>query len=168
MQTVTSSSRNRHWVILVAACSLPVAMADEAPTPEVLPPSAAAKAEVTKPEPPSNTDGRCDQCGGCKGVRKVCVAKPVVREKTKICWSAKEEPQCIPGRSIHCGTRCERDECGCYEVDIWQPTCARVITKVSPVKREVTRIIPGVEWTVEERCGVCRAGGSPEPACDAR
>ena len=127
----------------------------------------AAEEATPKAAPPSNTDGRCDHCGSCTGVRKVCVPKDVVREKKTVCWSSKEVPHCIPGRSIHCGTRCESDECGCYKVDIWQPTCARVISKTEPVKREVTRKIPGIEWNVEERCAGCRGQLRSEPACDA-
>jgi hypothetical protein len=130
--------------------------------------AAASPADEAKLKPPFNTDGCCDHCGSSCGVRKQCVAKPVVRETTTICWSAKEEPHCIPGRSIDCGSRCERDECGCYKVDLWQPTCGRVITKTVPVKREVKRKVPGFEWTVEERCRACRSHSPTEPACEAR
>lgn len=131
-------------------------------------PATAASKPKAKTEPPSNTDGRCDRCGSCRGVRKVCMAKPVEREKTKVCWSSKEEVQCIPGRSIFCGKQCGKDECGCFALDIWKPTCARVITKTVPVKREVTRKVPGFEWTVEERCCDCRKPSAEEPACGVR
>jgi hypothetical protein len=103
-------------------------------------------------------DGRCDHCGSCTGVRRQCVVKEVVREKKKVCWDAECVPHCIPGPSEHCGTACGRDECGCYTYDLWKPTCARVAMKTVPVRREVTRKVPGLEWTVEERCDACRRG----------
>ena len=175
-------TRRRRIAALVAALRLPLPAAWSAAEPEVVPPPrakseqgrgdeaappVAAATSATAPAKtasPSNTDSRCDRCGSCKGVRRICLPKPVVREKTKVCWSAKEELQCIPGQSIPCGTRCGRDECGCYEVDLWKPTCARVITKTVPVKREVTRKVPGFEWTVEERCCDCRQASGREQA----
>ena len=119
-------------------------------------------------ETSSLPDGRCDHCGCGNGVRKVCVAKPVVREKKKVCWEAVCVPHCIPGKSEHCGTCKGTDECGCYEYDVWKPTCARVATKTVPVKREVTRKVPGIEWTVEEQCATCRQRLAGEPACESR
>ena len=83
------------------------------------PPGTAATATAT----PKLPDGCCDHCGSCAGVRRECVVKPVVREKKKVCWDATSVPHCIPGRSVFCGTCRGRDECGCYEYDVWKPTC---------------------------------------------
>ena len=54
------------------------------------------KADAKKKEAPPPV-GRCDQCGGCEGVRKVCVAKMIEKEIKKVCWDAKGEDFCIPG-----------------------------------------------------------------------
>jgi hypothetical protein len=81
------------------------------------------------------------------------------KEVTKVCWDYRCEQVCIPGRSIFCGTRCQRDDCGCWACWLWKPTCAEVITRHVPVKKEVQRKVPAVEWTVEERCCQCRHDG---------
>jgi hypothetical protein len=112
-------------------------------------------------------DGRCDQCGGCAGVLKVCVPKPKEREIKKTCWSYKCEDFCIPGPSEYCGRKCGKDECGSWSYDIWKATCAAVRTKKVPVKTEVIRKVPGVEWKPEERCASCRGQGRGERSCAA-
>lgn len=127
--------------------------------------TAQSKAPADSPTLP---DGRCDHCGGCAGIRRECVVKQVVREKKKVCWEAECVPHCIPGPSVHCGTHSGSDECGCYKYDVWQPTCARVASKTVPKKREVTRKVPGFEWSVEERCAACRQRLATEPACEAK
>jgi hypothetical protein len=120
------------------------------------------KAESEKPTLP---DGCCDHCGSRAGVRRACVVKEVVREKKKVCWDAECEPHCIPGPSVYCGTCSGKDECGCYEYDIWKPTCGRVVTKTVPKKTVVVRKVPGFEWAVEERCASCRQRLAGDPGC---
>jgi len=110
-------------------------------------------------------DGRCDLCGSCACVRTVCVPTPKEREIKKTCWSYKCEDVCIPGPSEYCGRKCGKpDECGCWTYDVWKPTCAEVRTKKVPVKTEVTRKVPGVEWKPEERCKACRCRKPDEVA----
>jgi hypothetical protein len=123
----------------------------------------AAAAEVpggpeAKPGPIDSDDGRCDACGSCVRVRKVCVPKPKEREITKVCWSSRCEDFCIPGPSAACGTKCQKDTCGWWWYDLWTPTWATIHTRKVPVKTVVTRKVPGFEWKPEERCAACRAG----------
>lgn len=109
-------------------------------------------------------DGRCDRCGGCTHVRPTCVHRLTQKKVTKVCWDYRCEQICIPGPSIARGADSHRDDCGCWTCWLWKPTCAEVITRRVPVKREVERTVPAVEWTVEERCSRCRhdpAAGSP-------
>lgn len=113
------------------------------------------KADAKKKEAPP-PDGRCDQCGSCEGVRKVCVAKMIEKEIKKVCWDSKCEDFCIPGPSLWCGKACKKDECGCWTHDLWKPTCGEVKTRVVPVRKETKRKVPAVEWKVEERCACCR------------
>ena len=105
---------------------------------------------------PDHRDGHCDRCGSCQCIRRVPVSKPAMIEKTKVCWDAKCEDVVVPGPSCLCGKHHGRDDCGCFWYQLWKPTWAKVITKTVPVKREVTRKVPGFEWTVEERCCHCR------------
>jgi hypothetical protein len=112
-------------------------------------------ADATKKEAPP-PDGRCDQCGGCEGVRKVCVPKMTEKEIKKVCWDAKCEDFCIPGPSVWCGKACKKDDCGCWTHELWKPTCGEVKTRVVPVRKETKRKVPAVEWKVEERCACCR------------
>ncbi len=105
---------------------------------------------------PDNRDGHCDHCGSCQQIRRVPVPKPVTIEKTKVCWEVKHEDVILPGPSCLCGKHHGRDDCGCFWYQLWKPTCAKVITKTVPVKREMIREVPGFEWTVEERCCHCR------------
>jgi hypothetical protein len=144
------------------------APADDAEAPGSNAVAAAGAASPADAQKPARPDGRCDHCGSCVGVCRVCTVKQVTRKKTKICWDVRRVPHCIPGPSVHCGTRCGRDECGCYTYDVWKPSCGRVITKTEPVKREVTREMPGYEWTVEERCQACRRAASPASGCTSR
>lgn len=130
-----------------------------APAPEEVPavPQVPAKApQPAKDDAAPPPDGHCDRCGSCRSVRTVCVPVPVEREKVKVCWSYRCEEICIPGPSIFCGKSCECDECGPWWKQWWKPTCAHTITKRVPVKREVTRKVPGFEWKVQERCCQCR------------
>ena len=155
----------------------------QAPAPLPLPKSAAAKDSAApkadtakddtkdgkkeaKKEEPAAPDGKCDKCGGCVCVRKVCVPKPKEKEISKICWSYKCEEFCVPGRSEYCGKKCGKDECGCWSYDVWKPTCAEVRTKNVPVKTEVKRKVPSYEWKLEERCSACRHKPHSEQACD--
>lgn len=155
-----------------AQAPAPVAPSPAAPDrdSDVGPASTAADATGSAPdtEDALRRDGRCDRCGCGNGVRRVCVPTPVEREKTKVCWSHRCEEICIPGPSRYLGKTCEHDACGSWWKEWWAPTCARVIRRHVPVKREVTRKVPGVEWTIEERCGRCRhlgaAAGEPTGA----
>jgi hypothetical protein len=113
------------------------------------------KADAKKKEAPP-PDGRCDQCGSCECVRKVCVPKMTEKEIKKVCWDAKCEDFCIPGPSVWCGKACKKDDCGCWTHHLWKPTCAEVKTRVVPVRKETKRKVPAVEWKVEERCACCR------------
>jgi hypothetical protein len=106
-------------------------------------------------------DGRCDRCGGCDRVGTICVKKMTEREITKVCWDFRSEQVVIPGPSMFCGTRHHHDDCGCWTCRIWRPTCAEVITRRVPVKKEVQRKVPAVEWSVEERCWDCRHDRAP-------
>ena len=131
------------------------------------PKEAAPKEADTAKKPVDSNDGRCDVCGGCVCVRKVCAPKPKEREIKKVCWSYKCEDFCIPGPSEYCGTKCGKDECGCWWYEVWKPTCAEIRTKKVPVKTEVKRMVPGVEWTPEERCSTCRGKGPIDSSCTA-
>ncbi len=115
----------------------------------------AACAVATDADTPAR-DGCCDRCGGAAHVSPMCVKTLTEKEVTKVCWGYRSEEICIPGPSIFCGTRHHRDDCGCWTCWLWKPTCAEIITKRVPVKKEVTRKIPAVEWKVEERCCACR------------
>lgn len=125
------------------------------------------KAETKKKEPPP-PDGRCDLCGSCECVRKVCVPKMIEKEIKKVCWDAKCEDFCVPGPSVWCGKVCKTDECGCWTHDLWKPTCGEVRTRVIPVRKETKRKVPAVEWKVQEQCLCCRkkpreVAGKPAP-----
>jgi hypothetical protein len=113
------------------------------------------KKEKKKEPPPP--DGRCDLCGGCECVLKVCLPKLTEKEIKKVCWDAKCEDFCVPGPSIWCGQKCQKDDCGCWSHEVWKPTCAEVRTRVVPVRKETKRKVPAVEWKVVERCACCRA-----------
>ena len=162
------------WLgIVLAAVTVTASAAPDAPA-ELPPPAAqsdakaavqagseaGSTADATNDGPTKKTpvarDGRCDRCGGCVCVHRVCVAKRTDKEIIKICWSYKCEDFCIPGPSIYCGEKCLHDTCGCWTHSLWKPTCAEVRTKRVPVKNVVKRKVPGVEWKVEERCKECR------------
>jgi hypothetical protein len=100
-------------------------------------------------------DAVCDHCGCRACVHKVCVPKMTEKEIVKVCWDYKCEDVCIPGPSTKCGVKCGKDECGCWSHEIWKPTCARIKTRRVPVKTEVRRKVPAVEWVVEYRCAAC-------------
>lgn len=123
------------------------------------------KKDDAKKEP--SPDGRCDDCGSRVCVAKECVPKLEEKEITKVCWDSKCEDFCVPGRSIWCGTKCQKDDCGCWSHDIWKPTCAEVRTRVVPVRKTTKRKVPSVKWKVVERCACCRAkapcGEKPKP-----
>jgi len=107
-------------------------------------------------------EGVCDHCGCSAGVHKVCVPKKIEKEITKVCWSYKCEDVCIPGPSKKCDVKCGEDECGCWSFNVWEPTCARVKSHRVPVKTEVKRKVPAVEWVVEYRCTSCCNSDSVE------
>lgn len=141
----------RRWWSMVFAVALPMLMA-------------LASVAGEKPAAPKH-DGHCDACGSCSCVRKVCVPTMTEKTITKVCWGYECEEFCIPGPSVCCGKECHRDDCGSWWHFLWKPTCAEVRTKHVPVKHEVKRKVPKVEWKVEERCAACRAAHKPEPDC---
>ena len=141
----------RRWWSMVFAVALPMLMA-------------LASVAEEKPAAPKH-DGHCDACGSCDCVRKVCVPTMTEKTITKVCWGYNCEEFCIPGPSVCCGKQCHRDDCGSWWHFLWKPTCAEVRTKHVPVKHEVKRKVPKVEWKVEERCAACRSGHKPEPDC---
>ena len=101
-------------------------------------------------------DGSCCDCCGCGGsLHRVCIPKRIEKEVTKICWDVKCEDVCIPGRSTKCGTVCKEDACGCWSFILWEPNCARVKTRHVPLKTEVKRKVPAIQWVVEYRCDAC-------------
>ena len=110
-------------------------------------------------------DGICDVCGRCDCVRKVCMPTMTEKTITKVCWGYTCEEFCIPGPSVCCGKQCQHDECGSWWHFLWKPTCAEVRTKHVPVKHEVKRKVPKVEWKIEERCAACRVSEPPDPDC---
>jgi hypothetical protein len=154
-------------IVALTLCGLPASRpaafgqtAPEPPAEASSPTEGAAPDEpVAKPKPADSNDGRCDTCGSCVCVHKVCVPKPKEREIRKVCWSYKCEDFCIPGPSEYCGTKCQKDRCGWWSFDFWRPTCAEIRTKKVPVKTEAVRKVPGFEWRPEERCAACRAHG---------
>jgi hypothetical protein len=110
-------------------------------------------------------DRICDHCGCNACCYKVCVPKRIEKEITKICWDYKCEDICIPGRSTCCDVVCKEDKCGCWSYRIWDPTCGRIKTRKVPVKVEVKRKVPAIEWVVENRCaGCCHSGGGAAAA----
>jgi hypothetical protein len=141
----------RRWWSMVFAVALPMLM---------------ALVSVAEEQPAAaKHDGHCDTCGSCDCVRKVCVPTMTEKTITKVCWGYKCEDFCIPGPSVCCGKQCHRDDCGSWWHFLWKPTCAEVRTKHVPVKHEVKRKVPKVEWNIEERCDACRAAHKPEPDC---
>jgi hypothetical protein len=126
-----------------------------------------AKADAKATQPPR--DRRCDVCGSDRLVCLVCVPRKTEKKVKKICWGVKCDPVCVPGPSIPCGWQCERDDCGAWSYQVWRPTCAEVIERRVPEKREVTRVIPTWEWRVEERCAACTCGlgAGRDPSCAA-
>jgi hypothetical protein len=140
----------------IAWLAAAVAAIDDPAAPEPIPrPAPAATAPAAVPPEPVR-DGRCDRCGGCERVGTVCVKRLTEKEVTKVCWGYRCEQVCIPGPSIFIGTRHHKDDCGCWTCRLWRPTCAEVITRRVPEKKEVKRKVPAVAWTVEERCCKCR------------
>lgn len=108
--------------------------------------------------------GRC--CCGAELCR-VCVPKRTEKEVTKVCWDVKCEDVCIPGCSKKVCEVCGQDECGCFKHSIWEPTCAKIKTRKVPVKIEVKRKVPAIEWVVEYRCECCGRcyNANGQPAC---
>ena len=109
-----------------------------------------------KKDRPNNHDGHCDLCGSCQCIRRMPVAKPIMKEVRKTCIHTKCEDVIIPGPACLCGEKQGSDECGCFWYPLWKPTWAKVIKKTIPVTTEVTRKVPSYEWVIEERCNHCR------------
>lgn len=148
------------WLAAAVAAIDDPAAAEPIPRPAPAASAAAAAAAATSPPTPVR-DGRCDRCGACDRVATVCVKRLTEKEVTKVCWGYRCEQVCIPGPSIFLGTRHHKDDCGCWTCWLWRPTCAEVITRRVPERKEVKRRVPAVEWTAEERC--CRCRHEPRP-----
>ena len=56
-----------------------------------------------KNDKPDNRDGHCDRCGSCQCIRRVPVAKPIMKEVKETCIHAKCEDVIIPGPACLCG-----------------------------------------------------------------
>ena len=52
-----------------------------------------------------NHDGHCDLCGSCQCIRRVPVAKPIMKEVKETCIHAKCEDVIIPGPACLCGKK---------------------------------------------------------------
>lgn len=145
------------WCVTAVASTTVPNPPEPIPTPAPAAPATSAAALATSP------DGRCDRCGGCEQVRRMCVKARIEKEMTKVCWGYRCEQVCIPGPSVFRGTEHHRDDCGCWTCWLWKPTCAEVITRRVPVKQEVRRKVPSVRWSVEERCCHCRHESKDRP-----
>ncbi len=79
------------------------------------------------------------------------------RSLSRFAWSVRRPPY----------SRCQRDDCRCWACWPWKPTCAEVITRWVPVKKEVQLQVPAVERKVEERCCQCRHDEEDRPLREA-
>jgi hypothetical protein len=106
--------------------------------------------------------GCCPHCG-CNETKTVCRLVPQVTKKPKIEYECKCEDICVPGRSCFVGTECVTDCNGCtHEEKVYQPTCGKVYTKRTLVKKTTTVescTYKCVAETVCCNCG-CSCGGS--------
>lgn len=98
----------------------------------------------------------CDHCGCQRNCKKLCRLECGKKKETKTEYSAECEDFCVPGPSKKCGVKVE---CDCngrpHRKIIWQPTCAKVYTRKTLAKKEVTKEVPDYKWVVEEYCCVC-------------
>lgn len=98
----------------------------------------------------------CEHCGCHRNCKKICRLECGKKKETKIEYSSECEDFCVPGPSRKCGVKVECDSNGHrHRTIIWQPTCAKVHTRKTLVKKEVTKEVPDYKWVVEEYCGVC-------------
>lgn len=107
----------------------------------------------------------CAQC--CKTCRVVCEEKQV----EVVCWGAKCEDFCVPGKSCekckHC--KCVCGDCG-NPCDCTVPTgapkpfvwrdwvpahCATIFTRTKLMKKTITVTVPSYKWVVEDLCPGC-------------
>ena len=78
--------------------------------------------------------GCCPHCG-CNDLVAVCKQVPVVTKVPKVEYSCKCGDICVPGRSIYCGKECMTDCDGHSPHEkIYQPTCGKIYSTVSPQK----------------------------------
>ena len=98
----------------------------------------------------------CDHCGCHRNCKKVCRLECGKKKETKTEYSAECEDFCVPGPSKKCGVKVE---CDCngrpHRKILWQPTCAKVYTRKTLAKKEVTKEVPDYKWVVEQYCCVC-------------
>jgi len=107
--------------------------------------------------------GCCPQCG-CNDVCKVCKMVAVVTKVPKVEYSCKCGDVCVPGRSVYWGTECIVDCHGNWRHEkIYQPTCGKVYSTVTPGK--TTTMVEKCDYKcvveyVCGKCGCCCGGGS--------
>jgi hypothetical protein len=98
----------------------------------------------------------CHHCGCQRNCRKVCRLECGKKTEEKIEYEVECEDFCVPGRSRKCGVKIECDSSGHHHRKIiWQPTCAKVYTRKTLVKKAVSKEVPDYKWVVEEYCCVC-------------
>lgn len=98
----------------------------------------------------------CDHCGCQRNCRKVCRLECGKKTEEKVEYEVECEDFCVPGPSKKCGVTTECDSGGHHRRKIiWQPTCAKVYTRKTLVKKRVSKETPDYKWVVEEYCCVC-------------
>jgi hypothetical protein len=110
----------------------------------------------------ASADCCCEQCGCDCRPHKVCRLVPDKKKVPKITYDCECEDVCVPGPSKICGYKCEcEDDCTCgghmHRKPIWQPTCARVKTRVKLMKKEEIKEVCSWKWVVEDLCPQCAA-----------
>lgn len=114
----------------------------------------------------------CQHCGCQRNCKKVCRLECGKKKETKIEYASECEDFCVPGPSKKCGVKVECDCKGRHRTIIWQPTCAKVYTRKTLVKKEVTKEVPSYKWVVEEYCCVCgqliKVASQEKPASDKK
>jgi hypothetical protein len=98
----------------------------------------------------------CQHCGCQRNCRKVCRLVCETKKEKKTEYSSECEDFCLPGPSRKCGVHFHCDCNGAHRKIIWQPTgCAKVHTRKTLVKEEVSKEVPSYKWVVDEYCCVC-------------
>ena len=97
----------------------------------------------------------CQHCGCQRNCRKVCRLVCETKKESKTEYSSECEDFCIPGPSKKCGVHFHCDCNGHHRKIIWQPNCAKVHTRKTLVKEQVSKEVPNYKWVVDEYCCVC-------------